>query len=385
VVVSKYAGGDAGDPLPTEVTTMDYQSGAPSLGKRFVRSKPLYNLSVDSSCFTLAGLALPVGAPVTDLRIHRSIGYWTGSGLSENLPPKNADASPTSAAGAARAAPPTLADRVAVIENGPSLPEALDAATWILLNTPDGPEVQRAADAILRAHTRDPNLAFLAQELARLRHRSSKALLRALLDDNPNAEVRGVACFSLATVFMDESKHGQDHKTAAEAERLFERARTDFASVKIQGHTLEELAKPELWELRRLTIGRLAPEIDAEDINGQRLKLSDYHGKVVVLVFWDHGYTEAPEHRRLLERMAGKPFALLGVFLHGDLSRARKEIEKYGITWPSFRDSRDDKIAKNWNVSSWPNIWVLDARGVIRYRDLRGRDLEQAVDTLVRE
>ena len=33
---------------------------------------------------------------------------------------------------------------------------------------------------------------------------------------------------------------------------------------------------------------RLAPEIQGEDIDGKRFKLSDYRGKVVVLDFWGH-------------------------------------------------------------------------------------------------
>jgi cytochrome oxidase Cu insertion factor (SCO1/SenC/PrrC family) len=33
-------------------------------------------------------------------------------------------------------------------------------------------------------------------------------------------------------------------------------------------------------------VGQLAPEIEGVDIDGQRFKLSDYRGKVVVLDFW---------------------------------------------------------------------------------------------------
>jgi len=115
------------------------------------------------------------------------------------------------------------------------------------------------------------------------------------------------------------------------------------------------------------------------------MKLSSYRGKVVVLTFWWPQYTEAPQHRKLVERMAGKPFAFIGVYGYDDLTRAKADIEKYGITWPSFRDGRDGPISKNWNVRSWPNVWVLDRRGVIRYRDVRWGDLDKAVDALLGE
>lgn len=35
-----------------------------------------------------------------------------------------------------------------------------------------------------------------------------------------------------------------------------------------------------------LAIGKVAPDIVGEDIDGQSFKLSDYRGKVVVLDFW---------------------------------------------------------------------------------------------------
>jgi cytochrome oxidase Cu insertion factor (SCO1/SenC/PrrC family) len=35
-----------------------------------------------------------------------------------------------------------------------------------------------------------------------------------------------------------------------------------------------------------LQVGRVAPEIEGEDIDGEKFKLSDYRGKVVLLDFW---------------------------------------------------------------------------------------------------
>lgn len=210
-------------------------------------------------------------------------------------------------------------------------------------------------------------------------------MLEALLKDNPSADVRGTACFSLATLLKDEAKYGQDKKATMEAEKLFERVIRDFGQVRQRGFKLEDLAKPELSELRRLSIGKPAPEIEGEDLDGEPMKLSDYRGKVVVLTFWWPGYSEEPDHRKLVERMAGKPFAFVGVYGDDDLTKAKADVEKYGITWPSFWDKRNGPISATWNVRSWPSVWVLDRQGVIRYRGVRGRDLNEAVDTLLRE
>jgi peroxiredoxin len=245
--------------------------------------------------------------------------------------------------------------------------------------------VDKAAEVILREHIRDSNLVSLCQELERMRHRCAKPLLEALLKGNPSIAVRGNACFTLATLLKDEAKYGANQKATIEAQKQFERVIAEFGQVKLRGWNLEALAKPELHELRHLTIGNPAPEIEGMDLDGQPMKLSDYRGKVVVLTFWWLEYTEAPEHRKLVERMAGKPFAFIGVYGENDLARGKAEVEKYGITWPSFWDKRDGPIASNWNVRGWPNVWVLDRQGVIRYRGVRWRELDEAVDTLLRE
>jgi hypothetical protein len=39
-------------------------------------------------------------------------------------------------------------------------------------------------------------------------------------------------------------------------------------------------------EQRQPVLGKVAPEIKGEDIDGKAFKLSDYRGKVVVLDFW---------------------------------------------------------------------------------------------------
>lgn len=280
---------------------------------------------------------------------------------------------------------PTLAEQLALVENYAASARALEAAIWILLNTPDGPEVEKASEAILQYHTRDTNLAHPCVELERVRHRCSKPLLAATLKDNPSPDVRGTACFHLALILKDKANYGRDKKATAEAMRYLERVMTEFPQVKLRGFELQKLVMPELHELRELTIGKPAPEIAGKDLDGQPMRLSDYRGKVTVLVFWWPDYTQAREHRRLLEQMAGKPFALVGVYGDDDLTRAKADIEKYGITWPSFWDKRDGPIATHWNVRSWPNIWVLDRQGVIRYRGVRGPDLAEAVDTLLRE
>ncbi len=52
------------------------------------------------------------------------------------------------------------------------------------------------------------------------------------------------------------------------------------------GGTVGDKAKAELFQIHRLAVGKEAPEIEGEDQDGERFKLSDYRGKVVLLDFW---------------------------------------------------------------------------------------------------
>ena len=49
---------------------------------------------------------------------------------------------------------------------------------------------------------------------------------------------------------------------------------------------LADLVEDVRFEIKHLTVGRPALEIEGEDLDGKRFKLSDYRGKVVVLDFF---------------------------------------------------------------------------------------------------
>ncbi len=42
-------------------------------------------------------------------------------------------------------------------------------------------------------------------------------------------------------------------------------------------------------------------------------------------------------------------------------------------------------MIEDWNVEYFPTIYVIDAKGVIRHKDLRDQKLEEAVDELLKD
>lgn len=91
--------------------------------------------------------------------------------------------------------------------------------------------------------------------------------------------------------------------------------------------------------------------------------------------------------------MQGKPFAIVGVNINGYEPRKLKEVmDKEQLHFRSFTDRTDGEglgvISSAWNMVGTPSIFVIDARGVIRYvrrgiPDRKALDVE--LDKVIRE
>ena len=95
-----------------------------------------------------------------------------------------------------------------------------------------------------------------------------------------------------------------------------------------------------------------------------------------------------PHERSLVTQLAGKPFALIGVNSDSDREQIRQIVKDKNITWRSFWNGPDGTggpISTRWNVRGWPTIYVLDGEGVIRFRDVRGDAMDDAIETLLAE
>jgi hypothetical protein len=93
-----------------------------------------------------------------------------------------------------------------------------------------------------------------------------------------------------------------------------------------------------------------------------------------------------PHERSLVKRFEGKPFVLLGV--NSDpKTNVRKAIAREKMTWRSWWDggSTSGPIAQAWNVNGWPTIYILDAKGAIRFKNPPDEELDKAVDSLLAE
>jgi peroxiredoxin len=156
------------------------------------------------------------------------------------------------------------------------------------------------------------------------------------------------------------------------------------------GISILEHAKTEAYEMRHLAVGKKAPEIVGEDLDGKPMKLSDYRGKVVVLEFGSSRcspcVTFGRHLRKLIEQYAGRPFAGVGVNTDKDRKEAKAFVEENKFTWPTFWNGSTVSagIAKDWNVSAIPTVYVIDHAGVIRSK-ARGPEFDPLIEELVKK
>ena len=94
-----------------------------------------------------------------------------------------------------------------------------------------------------------------------------------------------------------------------------------------------------------------------------------------------------PHERSLVARLKDQPFALVGMNSDKDREKLKQRMAEEKITWPSFWDggSTGGPIATAWKVSSWPTIYVIDQKGIIRAKNVREKELDEWVDKLLAE
>lgn len=163
-------------------------------------------------------------------------------------------------------------------------PIALQALVWVATNVRTGKDPAAAIDILTKDYIEDKAMITVCQRLMRSMSPASRRLLEQVLEKSPHREAKGQACFGLMMQMKYAARSNPD--SVKELEKYANRVIAEFADVKYYRGTIGDAAKRELYEIRNLGIGKTAPEITGEDIDGVKFKLTDYRGKVVVIDFW---------------------------------------------------------------------------------------------------
>ena len=122
-----------------------------------------------------------------------------------------------------------------------------------------------------------------------------------------------------------------------------------------------------------VTVGRLAPELQLENLAGEQVRLSDLRGRPVMINFWAAwcGFCriELPEMQEVYESYRDQGFTILAVDVQDERAEVQSFVEELGLTFPVLLDSRGE-VSRSYRIRGLPTSYFVDQDGVIIGREL---------------
>ena len=187
----------------------------------------------------------------------------------------------------------------------------------------------------------------------------------------------------------------------ANFERLFEAFETINTNLKETSEGIKiknriDVLKQRIKAEKVTAIGSKAPEFSAPNPNGENVSLSEVvnKGKITIVDFWAAWCrpcrTENPNVVKIYEQYHAKGLEIIGVGLDGRRGQNNpkeawvKAIEDDNLTWHQVSNLKYfDEIAKTYNVKSIPSMFILNNKGEIIAKNLRGESLENKIAELL--
>jgi len=252
--------------------------------------------------------------------------------------------------------------------------------------------MKEAVDLIVKDHSKNPKMASVLGFIST--SPDGAAILEKIATKTEDRNIAGLAWYAITENFQQQTGEvgiKQAEELNKRTEMIYEKLAKDYADVAMANGrgTIGSTIKAALFELQNLSIGKVAPEVLCLNIDGDKDdKLSNYKGKVVVLDIWATwcGPCKAmiPHEREMNEKLKGKPFAFISISGDDKKETLTAFLEKEKMPWTHWFADRKG-ILKDWNIRFYPTMYILDHKGVIRAKGLRGEELEKKVIELIAE
>jgi thiol-disulfide isomerase/thioredoxin len=250
--------------------------------------------------------------------------------------------------------------------------------------------MKEAVDIIVKDHSKNPKMISVLGFISSTPDGAS--ILEKIATKTDDRNLAGLAWYAITENLQKEAGDvgpKQAEELNKRTEMIYEKLANDYADVSMGRGTIGDTIKAALFELQNLSVGKVAPEVLCLNIDGDKEdKLSNYKGKVVVLDIWATwcGPCKAmiPHEREMNEKLKGKPFAFISISGDDTKETLTSFLEKEKMPWVHWFADRKG-ILKDWNIRFYPTMYILDHKGVIRAKGLRGEELEKKVNELVVE
>ena len=304
---------------------------------------------------------------------------------------------------------------------------------------------EEALDLVWKDHANDPRLFTILEQLGgALPSHKTEAFLKRVMEEGTTNDAKAAAAYNLAryyatlahayqrsqrikqkehllnfehfwkivvTPYLETQFPVNEEQNSAEVDRLLHLVADKYSDVpatdwKLSGpekilvevtpyskpKSYGDLSRALSYALNNIVPGKPAPEIEGTDADGNRFRLSDYKGDVVLLVFsadWCGGCVALhPMERKLVEKYRRRPFVMLGVSRDIKVDTLKADTVSGEITWRCWWDGMYGPIREAWNVDGIPRIILLDDKH--RFQNLTldrfttQEEFEQAIDSLLK-
>ncbi|MDP0491937.1 MAG: redoxin domain-containing protein [Verrucomicrobiota bacterium JB023] len=250
---------------------------------------------------------------------------------------------------------------------------------------PDKTPLGVIRDSAERFHFTSEKIGDLAVSLVMVDNGpKTRELIERLEATHASKKVQGQAALALAMLL---GEAGGNAELNARRLKLIEKAIINSAQADAAGMPVAERAQALIKQITTLEKGMQAPDLLGWNVSGDALRLSDYRGKPVALVFW-HARMQAAEEtveylRGIQERLVPKGIVVLGVACESTTA-LRSYVKEGTVTWENFVDPKSE-LAKIYQVNRYPMAWVLDQNGRVAYRGVPGAFMDLTAEALLKE
>ncbi|HKW15679.1 MAG TPA: redoxin domain-containing protein [Candidatus Krumholzibacteria bacterium] len=197
-------------------------------------------------------------------------------------------------------------------------------------------------------------------------------------------EQAGFAHFYLAECYKAQGKYDL---TEAEYKLILAK----FSDVNQQLTQVTQANLDGLATEKKLAVGGEPVAFNVTSTDGKTLTPAAYKGKVLLIDFWATWcgpcVAEMPNVKDVYSKFHPQGFEIVGISLDQSRDRLDQYVKANQIAWPIYFDGKwwNNDVAVRYGIKSIPTTILVDKAGKIRYKSLRGKQLESAVQQLLAE